>query len=635
MRPKIGTRRAPSATAAPRSLLAAGDHELVHPQRRDRVGERHVEEGGGHELCRVGDELHPLRGVDVVGRLDRSRGAEHAGDLLLAPPRCSVHGAHGEPRALARGLPVRDARFEHVRGDLDDGADRALGAEHIGDVAMRHAVLQTDDEGVGGEVGADQLTRPAGVVGLDDDEDEIEGLPQGRDLAEVDRPNRSDLGGTRHPHLDAAFAHRLHVGRPLLDERDVVSGTDEVGPDSRALCSRAQHGDAWSSHGSSSCRSLAACAFALYRYVQSNTTKCARRPRAASGEGRMRTLIRNVAAATMDDEIGDLPRTDILVVDGVIARIAPDLPVEADEIIDGSSMIAMPGMVDTHRHTWQTALRGILADGNIPDYLRGIRLQMAPRYRADDMYVGNYAGALDALNSGITTLVDYCHNILDPDGARAAVEGLRDSGIRALYGHGLTPIVTNTWSQSRGGQEESADPVQLETRARLARGIRDEYFASDDQLLRFGIAPQELAIAPVSEVAAEFRLARELGARLTMHANQVMVRQLFRDVEVLHEHGLLADDLLLVHCTFNTDREWELLEGTGVTVSVCAETEMQMGMGYPRSTRSRAIRRARVSVSTASAVTGATCSRTPASCCRPRDGVRTSPSTGSGAPRRS
>ncbi|WP_371388451.1 hypothetical protein, partial [Salmonella sp. M9-4] len=81
-------------------------------------------------------------------------------------------------------------------------------------------------------------------------------------------------------------------------------------------------------------------------------------------------------------------------------------------------------------------------------------------------------------------------------------------------------------SQSRGGSEAGADPAALATRAVLARRIREEYFSSDDQLLRFGIAPQELAIAPVADVAAEFRLARELGARITFHANQVMVRQL-------------------------------------------------------------------------------------------------------------
>lgn len=294
----------------------------------------------------------------------------------------------------------------------------------------------------------------------------------------------------------------------------------------------------------------------------------------------MRTLIRNVAAATVDDSLGDLERTDILIDGRLIVEIAPDIEAEADEVIDGSGMIAMPGMVDTHRHTWQTALRGILADGNIPDYLRGIRLQMAPRYRAEDMYAGNYVGALDAINSGITTLVDYCHNILDPDGAHAAVQGLQDAGIRALYAHGLTPILTNTWSESRGGSA-GGDPGELETRARLAADIRSTYFSSDDQLLRFGIAPQELAIAPAVEVAREFALARELGARITFHANQVMVRQLFQDVSELHRLALLAEDLLLVHCTFNTPEEWTMLEGTGVTVSVCAETEMQMGMGYP------------------------------------------------------
>jgi cytosine/adenosine deaminase-related metal-dependent hydrolase len=95
------------------------------------------------------------------------------------------------------------------------------------------------------------------------------------------------------------------------------------------------------------------------------------------------------------------------------------------------------------------------------------------------------------------------------------------------------------------------------------------------------MAPQEFAITPPAEVVREFALARELGARITQHANQVIVRQLFQDVEQLHAHGLLGDDLLLVHCTFNTEHEWELLRDTGTMVSVCAETEMQMGMGFP------------------------------------------------------
>jgi len=292
-----------------------------------------------------------------------------------------------------------------------------------------------------------------------------------------------------------------------------------------------------------------------------------------------RILIRGAAVVTMDPALGDLERADILIEDGVILDVRPGIEADA-EIIDASTMIAMPGMVDTHRHTWQTALRGILADGNIPDYLRGIRLQMAPRYRAEDMYAGNYLGALDAVNSGVTSIVDYCHNILDPDGAHAAVTGLLDAGIRGLYGHGMTPVVENTWSESRGGSDDTGASGSFGVRSKLAREIKSRYFSSDG-VLRFGLVPQELAITPPAEVVREFAFARELEARMTQHANQVMVRQLFRDIEVMHEHQLLGDDLLLVHCTFNTDEEWRLLEGTGTMVSVCAETEMQMGMGYP------------------------------------------------------
>jgi len=295
----------------------------------------------------------------------------------------------------------------------------------------------------------------------------------------------------------------------------------------------------------------------------------------------MRFLIKNAAVVTMNPIIGDFSRANILVEDEQIVGVGPNITASDAEVIDASSMIAMPGMVDTHRHTWQTGLRGILADGNIPDYLRGFRIQMAERYRPEDMYAGNYLGGLDAINSGVTTIVDYCHNLLTLEHAHASVNGLRDSGVRALYGHGMVPVTTNTWAEDKGRADRGPNAGDFDTRASWARAIKSEYFSSDDQLLRMGIAPQELAIAPASEVSLEFELARELGARITFHANQVLVPRLFKDVEVLHSRGLLGDDLLLVHCTFNTADEWKMLDDTGTTISVCAESEMQMGMGFP------------------------------------------------------
>ncbi len=298
-----------------------------------------------------------------------------------------------------------------------------------------------------------------------------------------------------------------------------------------------------------------------------------------------RILIKNAAVVSMDDAIGDFEKADILVEDGQIREIRPDIDrdgkIEAD-VIDAEGMIAIPGLWDAHRHTWQTGLRGILADGRIPDYLRGFRLQMAPLYRAEDMYAANYAGGLDCLENGVTGLVDYCHNIISEDYAHAAVEGLKASGVRGLYAHGMVSVTENTFAGGKGLTEGNQERnLSHNWRFELARRIRAEHF-SGEGILGFAIAPQELAIAPAADVAQEFALARELGVRITFHSNQVAVPDGgMRDMHTLAGHGLLGPDVNLVHMTFSNPDEWDIVAGSGASVTLCAETEMQMGMGYP------------------------------------------------------
>src|SRR3954451_23417302 len=156
-----------------------------------------------------------------------------------------------------------------------------------------------------------------------------------------------------------------------------------------------------------------------------------------------RVLIRGGHVITMDPAIGDLDVADLLIEDGVIAAVQPELDGVEAEVLDAAGKIVLPGFVDTHLHTWQHGLRGICADWSNKDYLRAIRINLAPEYRPEDMYAGNYGGALDSLNAGVTTIADYCHNILTPDHARASVQGLKDAGIRARYGHGMVAITND------------------------------------------------------------------------------------------------------------------------------------------------------------------------------------------------
>jgi cytosine/adenosine deaminase-related metal-dependent hydrolase len=282
---------------------------------------------------------------------------------------------------------------------------------------------------------------------------------------------------------------------------------------------------------------------------------------------------------TLDPRLGDLPRADILVEQGRIAAVGPDLGVEDAEVIDADGCIVIPGFVNTHLHTWQHALRGICADWTVKDYVRCWRVHLGPIYRPEDMYVGNLAGGLDALNAGVTTIFDYCHNIVTRDHGTAALEGLAHAGGRAVFGYAFTPVLSSGFAELP--EVDNPDLPDHASRIEFAERLAAERFGDRGGNVSFAIVPQEIEISPWDEVAAEFTCARALGAPISLHANQVLAKRRWEDVARLHRAGLLADDILFVHCTFSSDEELALLAEAGASVSVQAETEMQMGMGRP------------------------------------------------------
>jgi cytosine/adenosine deaminase-related metal-dependent hydrolase len=139
-----------------------------------------------------------------------------------------------------------------------------------------------------------------------------------------------------------------------------------------------------------------------------------------------RLLLRSGYVLSMDDEIGETV-ADMLVEDGVIGAMAPSLEVEDAEVLDVTGHVVMPGFVDTHRHTWQTPFRGVCADWTLDEYFRGIRATVSPNCSAGDVYAGNYVGALEALDAGVTTVLDFSHCNNSPEHADAALQGLRDN----------------------------------------------------------------------------------------------------------------------------------------------------------------------------------------------------------------
>ncbi|MET9671272.1 amidohydrolase family protein [Streptomyces sp. NPDC006475] len=281
-----------------------------------------------------------------------------------------------------------------------------------------------------------------------------------------------------------------------------------------------------------------------------------------------RTLLRGGTVITMDPRYGTLPSADILIENGLIEKVAPRIEADA-EIIDVSGHIVMPGLIDTHRHTWQTQLRSLCADWTLIDYIYAVRLAVSPAYTAEDIHLGNRLGSLDAINAGVTTLLDFSHCTNSPEHADAAITGLRDAGIRAVFGYGF-------YESSPAAPPHYA--THAERLADLSR-VAETWFPGRDGLLTLGVSLTEQETIPFETVRAEILAAREHDALMVTHTGSVWGAH--TGIAELAAAGLLGPDQVHVHCNALGDDDWRLLAQHGAKVSISPETELNMGMGRP------------------------------------------------------
>lgn len=168
-------------------------------------------------------------------------------------------------------------------------------------------------------------------------------------------------------------------------------------------------------------------------------------------------------------------------------------------------------------------------------------------FRPDDAYIGNLISALGAMDAGVTTILDWSHIGNSPEHSDAAIEALKESGIRGVYAYG-----------SGDNTPENAFPEDL-------KRLKNEFFGSDDQLLTLAIG------AGIN--AYQWQLAREVGARISVHVNGT------GDLLPLADH--LGPDVTCIHCCNLLDEEWKLLAETETGVSISSPVEMIMGHGIP------------------------------------------------------
>jgi cytosine/adenosine deaminase-related metal-dependent hydrolase len=186
------------------------------------------------------------------------------------------------------------------------------------------------------------------------------------------------------------------------------------------------------------------------------------------------------------------------------------------------------------------------------------------------VYAGNYLGALEAIDAGITTLLDWSHISNTPAHADEAIRGLQDARLRAVYCYGNPNTSLADWWYT----SELEAPEDI-------RRVRGQYFSSDDGLITLAMGTRGPGFCTPEVVKHDWELARDIGAPISVHVGMGPHAGRFSMVSQLDDLGLLGPDTTYIHCNYLSDDEFRLIAETGGKISIAPSVEMVMGHGTP------------------------------------------------------
>src|SRR4029453_16201842 len=274
-------------------------------------------------------------------------------------------------------------------------------------------------------------------------------------------------------------------------------------------------------------------------------------------------VLRHGTVLIMDESRQVLTDADVLVVGDRVAAVGTGLDVPpGTQEIDAAGGIVMPGMIDTHRHLWQTAMRGYGADWTLTQYFVWYSLEHGRKFRPEDIYAGNLLGAIEAIDAGVTTTVDWSHGLQTVEHAAAAREALEEVPARFVLAYGN--IQAGPW-------EWTAQPE-------VRRFLEERKSKAHDRLgvqLAFDVTGD-----PSFPERAAFEVARDLELPVTTHAG-VWGATNDDGIRLMHENGFATPQTVYVHAATLHAAPYLRMAASGGPTSVSTDAEQSAGEVYP------------------------------------------------------
>ena len=304
-----------------------------------------------------------------------------------------------------------------------------------------------------------------------------------------------------------------------------------------------------------------------------------------------RILIKNpLTTATMNDYGWEFQGGHVLIEDGIIKSIGKEsLEAEAEEVIDASKMVVLPGFVNTHHHLYQSLTRNIPLMQNVSlfDWLDD-HYEVWRELTEEAVYVSAKTGLLELMKSGTTTSSDHLY--VFPKGTSGElidfeIKAAQELGIRFQPTRGSMSL-----GRSKGGLPPD-DVVQTEAEIqrdveRLLKRYHDE---SDGAMVRISLAPcSPFSVTPESmKATAEFAKANNL--MIHTHLAETLNEQEFclekfnmRPVEYIDSLGWISGNSWFAHAVHLDDDEIRCMGEVETGISHCPSSNMRLGSGIAR-----------------------------------------------------
>jgi 5-methylthioadenosine/S-adenosylhomocysteine deaminase len=291
----------------------------------------------------------------------------------------------------------------------------------------------------------------------------------------------------------------------------------------------------------------------------------------------MRTVIENAHIVTVNPNNDVLPNGFVTVEDGVVVSVSAKRPGgDADRRINGSGKVLMPGLVNAHTHLFQTLIRGVYEQLPFTEWLRriyGCGRVLTP----EDCFISAKLGALEALHSGVTTLVDHHFLNRGTELPAATIAGMRDMGLRTV----LARTIMDVGDLAPHEVVETAEDGLRSTEALLDRH-------REEPLLSIMTGPNTPGASASAELSRDIqRWATDRGMGVSMHvAESRGVTEAVRQktghegiVAWLDAYGALGPNVIAAHSVHLTSNEIGVYGRLGVSVSYNPVSNMFLGDG--------------------------------------------------------